>query len=471
MPPEGAENRAEQHKMIAALTHAAETSVELKSAIEAMISIETGEVKATNLSFDQQAALVRWRRDYRQAVALPSEFVEELAKLCSHSSEAWKEARKKKDFKIFAPYLETLVEMAQRKAEFLGFQENPYDALLDLYEPGLTTKTTIEIFNSIRQPLVELLQNIRKRPQINTKFLHEAIPESKQMKMGRTLLEEIGYDFNRGNLSKTTHPFCSTPGPKDCRVTTRIAPNDFMSNLKVVLHEGGHALYELGLPVEQAGTPLGEAISMGVHESQSRWWECYIGQSKPFWKYYLPVIQKEFSPALDGVTLDDFWKAVNKVEPSFIRVEADELTYPLHVILRFEMEQALINNELKVKDVPEVWNSKMQELLGITPPDSSQGCLQDMHWSFCGFGYFPTYLLGNAYAAYLLEVFTEQHPDWETRVGGGQLAFIKDWLSHYIYQFGRRYDGQELLQEIGKRPFTATPYIDYLTKKYTEVYS
>ncbi|MFA6914949.1 MAG: carboxypeptidase M32 [Parachlamydiales bacterium] len=471
MPPQGAEFRAEQHKTIASLVHNASTSTELKSAIEALISIETGEVKATNLPVDQQAALIRWRRDYKKSVALPGWFVEELAKLTSHSLEAWKEARKEKNFNKFAPYLETLVEMAQRQAEFLGFKDNPYDALIDQFEPGATTASTTELFDSIKQPLVELLKNITERPQLNTKFLENPVSEDKQLKMGKTILEEMGYNFSKGNLSKTTHPFCQYIGANDCRVTTRIQINDFMSNLKVVLHEGGHALYALQLPVDKAGTPLGEAISMAVHESQSRWWECCIGLSKPFWKYYLPVLQKEYSPQLDGIQLEDFWKAVNKVKPSFIRVEADELTYPLHIILRFEIEQALINNQLKVKDVPEVWNSKMKELLGITPPDDSMGCLQDVHWAFCGFGYFPTYLMGNAYAAYMLEAFTAQTPDWEARLAGGQLAFINEWMAKNVHQYGRQFDGPELLENIGKKPFTADPYIQYLTAKYTEVYA
>lgn len=469
MPSGGAPLRAEQLKTIASLVHSAKTAPEMRAAIDSLIDIERGTIKASHLTLEQENAVKRWRRDFKIDSALPLWFVEEFAKLTSHAMEAWKEARSKGNFSIFAPYLETIIEMNQRKAEFLGFKETAYDALLDLYEPGATTEKTKTLFQSIRDPLVDLLQRISKQSQIDADFLKIPMAEEAQMKWGKKFLQAIGYDFLKGNVSKSTHPFSSSIGPGDCRITTRIDINDFMSNLKVVLHEGGHALYSLQLPEDQFGSPLGEAISMAVHESQSRWWECYIGLGKPFWNYYYPLLQKELAP-LGSISLDDFWRAINKVQPSFIRVEADEMTYPLHVILRFELEQMLISGKLAVKDVPEIWNAKMQELLGITPPNDKLGCLQDVHWSMGAFGYFPTYLMGNAYAAFMMEAFEKQQPDWQDKVSQGDLFFIKDWLKNNVHRYGRQYNSDELLREIGQKEFSSEPYLNYLEKKYSEIY-
>jgi carboxypeptidase Taq len=281
----------------------------------------------------------------------------------------------------------------------------------------------------------------------------------------------MGFDFNQGRLDQSSHPFSSSPHPTDNRITTRFHATSLLSCISVILHEGGHALYEKGLPVEQYGTPLGSAISLGMHESQSRWWETRIGQNKSFWTHYLPKLQKYFPNDLKNVKLDPFYRAINKVEPSLIRVEADEVTYPLHVILRFEMEKALIEGSLKVRDIPEAWNSKMQELIGVTPATNSEGCLQDIHWAMGGFGYFPTYTLGNLYAAHLFEAFAKAHPDWEKQIASGNLMFITNWLHENIHQHGRRYTSQELLKKVTGKAFTADAYIKYLNSKYKDIYN
>ncbi len=470
MPRKGAPLRAEQLEALATIIHQAKTSEEMANAIQSLIDIDSGKIRANNLSEEQQAALLRWRKDYKTESALPAWFVAEFAKLTSHGMEAWKEARAKDDFNIFAPYLETIIEMNRRKAEFLGFKETPYDALLDLYEPEMTTAETTRLFNLIRQPLVNLLKKITAKPQVDTKALHGHVDENTQLHFSKKILDAMKYDFASGNLSKSTHPFCSSLGPHDCRITTRIHTDNFMDNVKTVMHEAGHALYALQLPEHHFGTPLGQALSMGVHESQSRWWECLIGLSRPFWEHFLPVAQKEIGGQLNHIDLDTFWKAINKVEPSFIRVEADEVTYPLHVILRFEMEQDLIAGKLAVKEIPEAWNAKMKELLGITPPNNAKGCLQDVHWSMGAFGYFPTYLLGNAYAAFMMEAFKREYPDWEKQIAQGELAFINNWLKHNVHQHGRRYNSLPLMEEVGKTAFSTKPYIHYLTEKYSQVY-
>jgi carboxypeptidase Taq len=244
-----------------------------------------------------------------------------------------------------------------------------------------------------------------------------------------------------------------------------------MSNISAILHEGGHALYELGLPAESYGSPLCESISLGIHESQSRFWETRIGQSLPFWKHYLPLLKKTFKGPLEKTSLESFYKGINKVIPSFIRVEADEVTYSLHIILRFELEVELIQGTLSIREVPEAWNAKMQELLGIVPPTNTEGCLQDIHWSMGGFGYFPTYTLGNLYAAQLFEAFEKQNPTWKEKVAQGELLFIRDWLHQNVYQFGRMYSGKELLHRVTQKTFSEGSFIDYLNKKYKVIYS
>ena len=280
----------------------------------------------------------------------------------------------------------------------------------------------------------------------------------------------MGYGPQNGRLDLSSHPFSSASHPTDSRITTRIHKTSLISCISVILHEAGHALYEMGLPKEHYGSPLGDAISLGMHESQSRWWETRIGQSKPFWQHYMPLLKDQFKGTLDHINLENFYKALNKVEPSLIRVEADEVTYPLHVILRFEMECALIEGSLKVIEIPEAWNAKMKELLGISPTNNTEGCLQDIHWAMGGFGYFPTYTLGNIYASQLFEPFAKQHPDWEKMVSSGELHFITKWLNEAVHKHGKRYNSQEILKLATGNESTATPYINYLQNKYQDIY-
>lgn len=468
MPPGAADFRADQLKIMAGLVHKAKTSKNFAAVLGKLIDLKTGKTKAKGLSDEQKSALREWRRDYLHDNALPQSFVKEFAKLTSKAQLVWRNAKNGNDFSLFAPYLEKIVAMSRKKADYLGYQDNPYDALLDLYEPEAKYKDIKREFTSLKKSITTLLKKITAAKQVDDSFLHGKFNHEKQLKFGRMILDAMGYDKQFGRLDLSTHPFSCSCHPTDSRITTRIHPTSLISNISVVLHEGGHSLYEMGLPPEQYGSPLGEAISLGVHESQSRWWETRIGQSKAFWEYYLPLLKKEFK--LDKYNLDTFYKAINKVEPSFIRVEADEVTYPLHVILRFELEAALIEGSLKVKEVPEAWNAKMKELLGIIPKSNAEGCLQDVHWSMGGLGYFPTYTLGNMYAAHLFLPFEKAHPDWEKRVAKGELSFIKNWLSKNVYQHGRRYTSHELLQLASGKPFSADAYIKYLNDKYFKIY-
>jgi carboxypeptidase Taq len=469
MPPAAAEIRGEQLKTLAGLIHKERTSPKYAKALAALIDLKSGKIVGKGLSGEQQAAAKMWRRDYLKETALPKSFVEEFTKHASQSILVWREAKAKNAFHHFAPFLDKMVSLCRKKADYLGYRHHPYDALLDLYEPEATSQEISLLFGHLGSEVAKLLKKIVAKKQVDDRCLFGKFDADKQLELGRRFLGDMGYDLSKGRLDLSTHPFSSACHPSDSRVTTRIHAKNLMSSLSATLHEGGHGLYEMGLPVHYYGSPLSEAISYGIHESQSRWWETRIGQSKPFWHYYLPLLKKTFKGQLE-VSLEPFYRAINKVEPSFIRVDADEVTYTLHVILRFELEMALMEGSLRIRDIPEAWNAKMQELLGITPKNASEGCLQDIHWSMGGLGYFPTYTLGNLYAAHLFKGFAEAHPDWVKRVEKGELLFVTEWLHDQVWRHGRRYSALELLKRATGTPFSATPFIEYLQNKYSEIY-
>jgi len=470
MPPGAASNRAEQLKVMAGITHREKTSDQFKDALNQLIDLKTGEFCASDLSAEQQASLKEWRKDYNKATALPSEFVEELAQLQSQAINAWRNAKKENAFQQFAPFLDRIVEMNKRKAEYFGYEEHPYDALLNEYEPDITTKQVTAIFSQLQHFITPLLKKIVTQ-EIDDSFLTGEWDHSKQMTFAYKLLDAMGYSRDKGRVDFSSHPFSSSTHPTDSRITTRIHPTSLMSNIMVILHEGGHSLYEMGLPVEHFGSPLGEYRSLGIHESQSRWWETRIGLSQPFWKHYFPVLKETFHDELHAIKFDDFYRAINKVKPSLIRVEADEMTYPLHVILRFELEKGLIEGTIKVRDIPELWNTKMKEYIGIEPKNNSEGCLQDIHWAMGAFGYFPTYALGNLYAAHLFEAFAKENPTWEKQVSEGQLDFIREWLQKKIYCHGRKYTTLQLLKKATGQEFSEKAYLNYISNKYGKIYS
>lgn len=470
MPSGSAPIRAEQMKTMAGIIHRERTSRKYTNALSKLIDLQTGKIKATNLSPMQIAAVKEWRRDYRHDTALPSKFVEEFAKVTSQAVIAWRTAKSNDAFQQFAPFLDKIVSLNRKKADLLGYQIHPYDALLDLYEPDMTTKEVTELFSKLRQTLTPWIKIMAQLP-VNDQFLYGDWDHAKQVNFSDKILDAMGYDRNKGRLDFSAHPFSSASHPTDSRITTRIHPTMLMSNISAVMHEAGHALYEMGLPQDHYGSPLGEARSLGIHESQSRWWETRIGLSKPFWQHFFPLLKETFRGQLEPITFDAFYKAINKVEPSLIRIEADEVTYPMHVILRFELELALIEGTLKVRDLPEAWNAKMKEYLGIVPKTNAEGCLQDIHWSMGAFGYFPTYTLGNLYAAHLFEAFEKENRDWEKKVAAGELDFIKEWLHRHVYQHGRCYTTQELLLKATGTSFTEKAYLHYLKKKYGSLYT
>lgn len=470
--PSGAANiRAEQLEALSEIIHKEATGSKFSTALGKMVSLKDGTFKSKSLNPREKAALLQWRRDYNKAKALPTKFVKEFTKLSSQGLQAWRSARSENSFQRFAPFLERIIDKSREKAELYGYKEHPYDALLDDYEPEITSREISTLFQGVRKSIVQLLGQISKAKQVDSSFLSGKFDHEKQMAFSKQILQEMGYDMTRGRLDFSTHPFSISTHPTDSRITTRIHNNSLMDCLSAVMHECGHSLYEMGLPQDEFGSPLCESVSLGIHESQSRWWETRIGQSKPFWKHYLPLLKKTFKGKLDDVSLVEFYRAVNKVQPSFIRVEADEVTYPLHVILRFEIEKELIEGSMQVRDIPEAWNARMKSYLGITPPNDAQGCLQDIHWAMGGFGYFSTYTLGNMFAAQFFDAFEKDYPTWKEQVSQGHLSFIKEWLNKQIHQYGRQYSSKELIKKVTGKAFSSEPYLRYLNDKYKEIYS
>lgn len=469
MPKKGASLRAEQLEEMARLIHKEQTSPAFAKALEKLISLKTGKIIATSLTSEQKAALKEWRRDYLLHTALPEKFVTSFTKLTSEAITAWAEARKQDSFSSFAPFLEKIVEMNQEKAEFLGYANHPYDALLDSFEPDMHSHQIETLFQRVKKGVVTLLSKIAEAEPVDDKCLKGTFSAEKQMDFARFLLQEMGFESEKGNIALSAHPFSSSLHPCDSRVTVRINPKMFFDTITAALHEGGHSLYEMGMNPAHYGSPLCEPISLGIHESQSRLWETRIGQSKPFWKHYLTPLKKTF-PKLKNVSLDQFYRAINRVQPSLIRVESDEVTYSLHVILRFELEKRMIEGSLKVAELPEAWNDLMKTYLGVTPKTDREGCLQDIHWSMGAFGYFPTYTLGNLYAAQIFSVFEDEHPDWESRVAKGDLLFLREWLREHIHKQGKAYRAPELIKKISGKTLSEQPYLTYLTTKYRDIY-
>jgi carboxypeptidase Taq len=467
MPHRGSAHRAEQMALLARLTHEMFTAPrigELLAEVESSPLVREGDGAA--------AANVREiRRQYDRAVKLPNELVEELARVTTRAQQVWQEARQADDFAAFQPWLEKVVALLRQKAQAIGYQSVPYDALLDEYEPGATTAEITQLFAALRAdlvPLVSALAASKRHPR--RELLERDYPLEQQERFGREAARAIGFDFDAGRLDVTTHPFCSGLGPGDCRITTRYNPHHFNEAFFGILHEAGHGIYEQGLPAEHFGTPLGTAASLGIHESQSRLWENQVGRGRPFWEYFFPRARQAFPAALGDVALDDFLFAVNDVRPSFIRVEADEATYNMHIILRFELEQALVSGDLQPADVPGAWNEKFTHFFGLTPPSDAQGCLQDIHWSMGGLGYFPTYTLGNLYAAQFMEQARREVGTLDVDFRAGRFDGLKSWLQEKIHRFGQRHRAAELCRRATGRPLDPRALMAYLRDKYNPLY-
>lgn len=470
MPAGGGAARAEQIATLEGLAHEKLVSQEVETLLADWIDPATGQAAA---GWDEPSrSLLRetWR-DFSRAKKLPSAFVIRLSRECSLAQQAWVTAREESRFSKFLPSLRTIISLKREEADYLGYRNSPYDALLDTYEPGATIGQLAPLFTELRERLVVLLRKVQASGvAVDDTCLHQRFDQAKQIEFGRLVLVAMGYDFERGRLDLSAHPFTTSFHPTDVRVTTRVFEKDLPSCLFSCIHEGGHGLYDQGLDPRYYGSPLGESVSLGIHESQSRLWENCVGRSRAFWHCFYPILQQTFPQQLGTVPLDLFYAAINRASPSLIRVEADELTYNLHIMLRVEIEQALIENRVQPDDLPELWNEKMQSYLGIVPEQDAEGVLQDVHWSMGAFGYFPTYTLGNLYAVQFFEQAKQELPQLEEHIAAGQLVPLRRWLEQKIHRWGRMFTPDHLARRVTGKGVSPEPFLHYLEGKYRELY-
>lgn len=466
MPPGGAESRGNQLATLQKLIHQKGITPEVGQLIEDL-TLATKDVDPDS----DEARLVKVaKRNYDQAVKVPPEFTAEFAKVTTVAFGAWAEARAADDFSKFQPHLEKIIDLAHRFVEYFAPYDHAYDPLLDQFEPGMKTVDVKAIFDALRPQQLELIQAIAERPQLDASFLHQKFDKGKQWDFGVEVITQYGYDWQRGRQDKSVHPFTTNIAHDDVRITTRVDPEYIGSALFGTLHECGHGLYELGSAPKYERSPLAGGASLAIHESQSRMYENLIGRSLPFWEHFYPRLQAHFTTQLGNVDLQAFYKGINKVEPSLIRVEADEATYNLHIMLRLELEIALMEGTLAVKDLPDAWNAKFEDYLGITPPNDAVGVLQDIHWSGGMVGYFSTYALGNLVSVQLWEQMLKDMPDMEVQIRNGAFANLLQWLVENIHQHGKKYEPQELVQRVTGSKIDAAPYMRYLKSKYSDIY-
>ena len=470
MPEGGGEFRAEVMAYLSLMEHQMATGQKLKDELSRHIDYNSGELVNITLNDEEKRMVELIRKDLKKRIALPDDFVEEMSKHTSATQQAWAKARKAKDFSIYTPFLEKMIKMKKQEAEYLGYKEKPYDALLDGFEPGMTTASVEKLFGGLKKRLVKLVKEINKAKQIDDSILQQSFDTDEQWKFGIKIATAMGLDMKHARQDVSTHPFTIGFHPEDVRITTRLNDKMLLSGLFSTIHESGHAIYEQGLPKKQFGTPLGEAASFGIHESQSRLWENLIGRSREFWEYALPILKGHY-PQIKEVKLEDWYRMVNVVKPSLIRVEADEVTYSLHIMLRFDIENMIINGDVKVDDIPALWNDKMEEYFGIRPKDDSEGLMQDVHWSFGGFGYFPSYAMGNLYGAQIMEQAEKEIPELWKKVSKGEFLPLKNWLNEKVHKHGRFYDPEDLIKVISGAPLSPDPFMNYLEKKYTKIYN
>lgn len=466
MPPKGAQERGEALATLSSIAHKMGTSDEVSKLVEELVPYgQTLDPESDEACFIRQV-----KRQHDKAVKVPAEHVAEYARVTTLAQESWVRARSEDNFEMFQPHLEKIVAMRQEYAGFFKPYDHVYDPLLDDFEPGLKTAEVKEIFHQLRPQQVELIKAIAERPQVRDDFLHLKYADQKQWDFGVEVITRFGYDWEAGRQDRSAHPFTSGAGIGDVRITTRVIEDMMTSAMFSTMHESGHAMYDQGIDPALARTVLATGASLAVHESQSRMWENLVGRSRPFWTFFYPRLQEYYPEQLGNVDMETFYKAINKVEPSFIRVEADEATYNMHVMLRLEIEIALMEGKLMVKDLPEAWNERMRNYLGITPPNNRQGVLQDVHWSFGMVGYFPTYALGNLISVQLWQVIRKDIPDLDAQIEKGDFSRLLDWLRKNVHHHGAKFEPQALVQRVTGSKIDPQPYMNYLREKYSDVY-
>lgn len=467
LPPQGANYRAEQITFLAGELHRRQTDPKLYDLLGELSS----DSKLADKHSDFSVTVRELKRDCEKKRKLPESLVKELASTTSLGQQVWIEARKENDFGKFAPVLKKIYDLKRQECEAIGYEDQPYDVLLDDYEPATSTREVAKVLEELKNDLVPLVAKIagaKQRPQED--LVHRNFPIEQQKRLGRIASQQIGFDYSRGRLDIAHHPFCTELGPSDTRITTRYDEQFFNSSFFGTLHEAGHGIYEQGLRSDQYGLPPGTYCSLGIHESQSRLWENLVGRSRGFWSHFYDQVQGAFPDALGNVGLDDFFGAINAVQPSLIRVEADQATYDLHIIIRFQLEIELVNGQLSVEDLPTAWDEKYREFLGVAPKDDAEGVMQDIHWSAGLIGYFATYSLGNIYASQMYDAAGKDLGDLESMFTRGEFEPLKQWLNEHVHQVGQSYSPAELIERIAGEPLNHKNLIKHLTDKLAPIY-
>ncbi|MDF2961432.1 MAG: peptidase [Paenibacillus sp.] len=425
----------------------------------------------SKLDRTDQRIVTECKKEYDRSKRIPPQKYQEYVVLTSQAESVWEEAKHEADYAKFQPYLEKIVATNLEFIDLWGYEGHKYNTLLDMYEPGMTVSKLDQVFGALREKVVPLLTAIQASPHKQaTGFLKQTFDKDKQKAFSLYILKQMGYDFEAGRLDETVHPFATGLNPGDVRITTRYLLDDVNSALFGTIHEGGHALYEQNISPELIGTPLCTGTSMGIHESQSRFWENMIGRSRPFWSRYYGDLKNNYPGQFDSVPVEDFYRATNEVKPSLIRIEADELTYNLHIMVRYEIEKELFSETVRVADLPEVWNEKYRDYLGVSPAHNGEGVLQDVHWSGGAFGYFPSYALGNMYAAQMMRTIRKELPDFDGLIEGGNLLPIKDWLAEKVYRFGKSMTPTEIITSVTGEELNPDYLVDYFHEKYGDIY-
>ncbi|MBW6466160.1 MAG: carboxypeptidase M32 [Brevefilum sp.] len=466
MPPGGAEERGLQLAALGKIMHQKFATDEVGQLI-ADLEAEVGDLYAET---DEARSVKVSKKTYEKQAKVPLRLLMENIQATTMAHEAWVKAKAASDFSIFQPHLEKIVDLRKQYADLFKPYDHIYDPLLDDFEPGMKTADVREIFEKLRPQQVALLQEIAKKEPADNAFIKQHYKDEYQELFGRFVISRFGYDWTRGRLDVAPHPFTTEFGLGDVRITTRYLKEDAGSALFGTMHESGHAMYGQGVPEKYKRHPLGGSASLAIHESQSRLWENIVGRSKEFWSFFYPSFQMLFPDYLANVSLSDFYRGINRVEPSYIRVEADEATYNLHIMLRLEIEIGLMEGTIEVADLPEIWNSKMEDYLGITPPNDAKGVLQDVHWSGGMIGYFPTYALGNLASVQLWDKLLEENPNVPDEIAQGKFDTILGWMREHVHQYGSKYEPQEIMLKATGSKLTPEPYIAYLRKKYSEIY-
>jgi carboxypeptidase Taq len=467
MPPGGAEARGRQSAMLSKLAHEQSVDPALGKLLDDL------EPHGERLPYDSDdASLIRVaRRDFEKAIRVPSDYVERASAHSSASYVAWTKARPANDFAAMRPYLEKNVALSREYAGYFASYRHVTDPMIDDYDAGMTTESVRALFAALRRELVPIVHAICDQPETDDRCLRGTFAEAKQLELSITMVKRLGYDFARGRLDKTHHPFCTKFSAGDVRITTRVDEGDIGQALFSTIHESGHAMYEQGVAAALAGTPLGSGTSAGVHESQSRLWENVVARGRGFWEHFFPVLRDTFPDPFRSVVPDTFYRAINKVERSLIRTDADEVTYNLHVMMRFDLELDMLEGRLPVKNLPEAWRARIKADLGIAPDDDRDGCLQDVHWFSGGIGgSFQGYTIGNILSAQFYAAAVKAHPDIPREIARGEFGTLHKWLIAHIHRYGRKFEPNELVARATGEPMTIAPYVAYLRGKYGELY-